>query len=67
MTEIYINECTLSDESKVYDVVVRDLNQADGEDRIRFNCTDRKSAMKFGAGLELLLWQNDFSEVQYLG
>lgn len=67
MIEIYTNEGTLSDGSKVYDIFVRDLNQNEGEDMIRFNCTDKKSAMKLGAGFELLLKINDFSEVNYRG
>jgi len=55
MTELYIREGVLTDKSKVYDLIIRDLDQADGEDCVCFNCADKLTAEILESNIRLIL------------
>ncbi len=67
MIKIFVNEGTLTDDSKVYDLVIRDFNQEEREDCLRINCPDQKSALKLGAKLELVIQQLAYLQVNFSG
>lgn len=47
-----INEVTLSDGSKVYDCIVYDYEQVDGEDRLCIACQDERAAIDLSLIIE---------------
>jgi len=60
MYRVKVIECELSDESKVYDVLLQNLNNDQGEDCIRFCMTDTQQADEFGGDLLALLRKHSF-------
>jgi hypothetical protein len=62
MKELSIRECTLTDDSKVYDVILRDLDQSEGEDCMCFNCDDKRHAEILESSLRLVLTNLGFIE-----
>lgn len=48
----HIREGILTDDSKVYDCVVYDFDQPEGEDRIVICCKDEESAINLSLAIE---------------